>query len=253
MLVPGGVLLFTVPYGTTQPGREHFPSLRDSAVVDLGGEWVLVNRARDGTVETFRDLVFHGGDGSTLEMRVYTEARLRGLLADAGFTDIRIAGEPYAPFGVEYRDAWSLPIAARKGQGPGRAACFDELALRYSETFAKLAASHAEFNLLRGEYSKHVGWAEAKVAELEAESRERLDHAARVEKEFEERTAWALSLQADLQAAESAEASARAESEAAKAESAAAREQLESARARLEQNDRQLFVRILKKLGLIRA
>ena len=39
-----------------------------------------MNWTADGRIETFDDLVFHGGPGSTLEMRVFSEDALRGLL-----------------------------------------------------------------------------------------------------------------------------------------------------------------------------
>ena len=34
--------------------------------------WTLTNRTLDGAVQTFTDLVFHGGPGSTLEMRLFS-------------------------------------------------------------------------------------------------------------------------------------------------------------------------------------
>ena len=60
----------------------------------------------------FDNLVFHGGKGSTLEMREFTETSLKALLAGAGFTDIRIYAEDYPPFGIVRAESWSLPIAA---------------------------------------------------------------------------------------------------------------------------------------------
>jgi hypothetical protein len=37
------------------------------------------------------------------------------MLAAAGFADVRIYSEEYAPYGIVHAEACSLPIAARKG------------------------------------------------------------------------------------------------------------------------------------------
>ncbi len=37
-----------------------------------------------GAMEVFEDLCFHGGDGSTLELRVYSEESLKAILAGRG-------------------------------------------------------------------------------------------------------------------------------------------------------------------------
>ena len=62
--------------------REHFPDLYDYSIAQLKNDWVLVNRTRDGRLETFDKLVFHGGPGSTLEMRVFSERTLKQMLVD---------------------------------------------------------------------------------------------------------------------------------------------------------------------------
>ena len=67
-------------------------------------------------MQVFENVVFHGGKGSTLEMREFTEDGLKGLLAGAGFSGIRIYAEDYRPFGIVRSESWSLPIAARKGE-----------------------------------------------------------------------------------------------------------------------------------------
>jgi SAM-dependent methyltransferase len=72
LLKPDGLLLLTVPYSIEARTREHFPELFEYALASPGGKTVLVNRRRDGSMEVFENLCFHGGDGSTLEMRVFT-------------------------------------------------------------------------------------------------------------------------------------------------------------------------------------
>ena len=114
MLKPGGLLVMTVPYrkdGTTQ---EHFPDLNSYRIEGHGKDRVLVNTRADGQIERYEDLVFHGGDGDTLEMRVFSESSILRELADAGFDDIRIHDEPMLQFGIVWTEQWSLPISARR-------------------------------------------------------------------------------------------------------------------------------------------
>jgi SAM-dependent methyltransferase len=115
MLKPDGLLLLTVPYRIGGRTAEHFPELHEYALTAPGGRTVLVNRRRDGSLEVFENLSFHGGDGSTLEMRVFTETSLKEIIAAAGFTSMRIASEDVGEFGVLHGETWSLPMVGRKG------------------------------------------------------------------------------------------------------------------------------------------
>src|SRR5262249_12401711 len=72
MLKPGGKLIFTVPFVPEGRTREHFPELYDWSLAESDGVWTLTNRTRDGRAQRFNDLVFHGGPGSTLEMRLFS-------------------------------------------------------------------------------------------------------------------------------------------------------------------------------------
>lgn len=116
LLKPHGVLIFTAPYSLAATTEEHFPDLHDHTVAQLGDQMVLVNRTRDGQVQVFENLIFHGGPGSTLEMREFSEASLRNLFVAAGFRSVHIFGESYAPFGIVRDENCSLPLAARKGE-----------------------------------------------------------------------------------------------------------------------------------------
>jgi SAM-dependent methyltransferase len=115
LLKPGGVLVLTVPYSVEPAMREHYPDLHEFGLVELGDRMALVNRTQSGEMQFFEDVVFHGGKGSTLEMREFTESALKALLTGAGFSDVRIYAEDYRPFGIVHAEAWSLPLAARKG------------------------------------------------------------------------------------------------------------------------------------------
>lgn len=111
VLKSGGVLVLTVPFGY-DPTVEHFPDLQDFAVVELGGERLLVSRTGQGEYSVRNDLVFHGGPGATLEMRVFGYEDIVDHLEAAGFTDVRLHTEEVPEFGIFHEDAFSLPITA---------------------------------------------------------------------------------------------------------------------------------------------
>jgi SAM-dependent methyltransferase len=115
LLKPGGVLLLTVPCQINEKTIEHFPNLYEYSVTRLGGSHVLVNRTKAGAYEVFDKLRFHGGIGATLEMRIFGDLDLPANLAAGGFEQITMLGENYLPHGIIWRERWSLPISARKG------------------------------------------------------------------------------------------------------------------------------------------
>lgn len=112
LLKADGKFIFTVPFSLEPDSREHYPDLHEWSVTDRAGVWTLSNRTVDGRQQTFTDLVFHGGPGSTLEMRVFSRAALKREFLRAGFARVRIAAEPYLPFGIHWPDPWSVPMVA---------------------------------------------------------------------------------------------------------------------------------------------
>ena len=114
ILKPGGILILTVPYAPAGETREHFPELHRYHVMNRNGKKVLVNVTDEGKVQEFDQLVFHGGEGETLEMRVFSESGVLEELERAGFVDIRVHREPYPQFGILWSQPWSLPITARR-------------------------------------------------------------------------------------------------------------------------------------------
>ncbi len=114
LLKPGGVFVFTVPWIKTGPTVEHFPALHDYHLEQRGETRILVNRTVDGLRQEFNNPVFHGGEGQTLEMRVFSESGILGNLAEAGFCDIRIHGTACPTFGIIWQQPWSLPMTARR-------------------------------------------------------------------------------------------------------------------------------------------
>jgi SAM-dependent methyltransferase len=114
MLKPGGLFILTVPYANRKDTIEHFPDLYDFTVVEDHEALVLRNKTEAGVIQEFRNLVFHGGPGTTLEMRVFGEEDLLQHLRDAGFEDTKVYRTPDFLHGVWWPEPWSLPISARK-------------------------------------------------------------------------------------------------------------------------------------------
>lgn len=114
MLKPGGVFVLTVPYTKVGATIEHFPELHEYRVEEREGKRILFNGTVDGRVQKFDDLIYHGGEGETLEMRVFLERDVIRELANAGFIDVRIRNESCKEFGILWQQDWSLPITVRR-------------------------------------------------------------------------------------------------------------------------------------------
>lgn len=113
MLRENGAFILSVPYTFSESTVEHFPNLFDYSIEQRDGERVLCNLTREGIREEFHDLVFHGGEGDTLELRVFSESGLLEELRRAGFCDVKIIGAPFFEYGIYWTKQWSLPIIAR--------------------------------------------------------------------------------------------------------------------------------------------
>ncbi len=113
LLKPGGLLALTVPYGFQDETIEHFPELHDYRIEGQGTNRVLINTTREGLEQRFTDLRFHGGDGSTLELRYYAYRDLVRWLEDAGFTDITRHETNHPEWGIIHQDLRDLPLTAR--------------------------------------------------------------------------------------------------------------------------------------------
>ena len=178
MLKPDGLLLFTVPYRIDGRTAEHFPELHEYALAAPGGRTVLVNRRRDGSLEVFENLSFHGGDGSTLEMRVFTETSLKEILAAAGFGGVEIASEKVPEFGVLHGETWSLPMVGRKGTFQPPAA---DIARAYCDAVRKTSTLARELESPQRALAERLEW----VRKVDAELKERTDWALALEREKE--------------------------------------------------------------------
>jgi hypothetical protein len=113
LLTKDGVFVFSVPYVKHGRTQEHFPNLHDFRVIDTNGKRFLYNKTAQGDEEIFDQLIFHGGDGMTLEMRMFSEPDLRLWLEEAGFSSIRIYTDLVPEFGILWPMDWAVPIVAR--------------------------------------------------------------------------------------------------------------------------------------------
>ena len=113
LLKKEGVFIFSVPYKLQGDTVEHFPELFDYRIEPRNGIPTLINMTCDGRRQEFQDLVFHGGPGETLEMRVFSRSSLQQEFAQAGFTSIEFYARHYFEYGIYWPYFSGVPIAAR--------------------------------------------------------------------------------------------------------------------------------------------
>jgi hypothetical protein len=113
LLKPGGFLVFSIPYDTSGKSKEHYPNLHKFSIVNIDDSYSLVNRTRSGKYEFFEDLVFHGGPGTTLEMRRMSIKDVHAQLTKAGFVDVQEVGT-FEESGVIWLHNEGRTLTARK-------------------------------------------------------------------------------------------------------------------------------------------
>jgi SAM-dependent methyltransferase len=251
MLKPDGVLLLTVPYTIGGRTAEHFPELHEYSLAAPGGRTVLVNRRRDGALEVFENLCFHGGDGSTLEMRVFTEASLSALLSGAGFDEVCVASQDVPEFGVRHAETWSLPLAGRKGRFRPPSG---EIAKAYKDAIRKSALLARDLEVRRQAHleaeralAERLEWVRKVESDLDA----RTQWARKIEADLEERTQWALALKQEKEAALADFARSMAEAENARRHIQALEQNLAEARAARARLESAFWTRAGRKLGAV--
>jgi len=99
LLKPGGVMIFSVPYVKGET-REHFPELHRFAIHGRKQDFSLINETVDGTRQEFREITFHGGEGTTIEMRIFGEDSLLENFEGAGFNLVRQYSEEVQEYGI---------------------------------------------------------------------------------------------------------------------------------------------------------
>jgi SAM-dependent methyltransferase len=113
LLRSGGKLFFSVPYVPSGETVEHYPELFEFTIEDSGKSYVLHNRTRDGRTQTFENLIFHGGPGTTLEMRLFALPDLREQFTAAGFREPRLLDDHLPQFGIDWNgEHCSIPMVA---------------------------------------------------------------------------------------------------------------------------------------------
>jgi SAM-dependent methyltransferase len=210
LLKPHGVLCLSVPFSLHENTVERFPELHDYAVVDLGGSPVLINRSREGALEIRDDLIFHGGVGATLEMRLFSQCDLKRKLLDAGFQTLVFQTEAVPRFGIVFQGNWSLPMVVRKQEYfldrravsqftqeyYARTADLTGLREHYDNVIAQLDQRGQQVDQLDAELEQRGAWALRTQQELD-EAKRNLE---RAQADFEERTRWALELKKEAEA-----------------------------------------------------
>lgn len=115
LLNPGGFLILTVPFKTdVTETSEHFPNLYKYKILNRGGIRSLINITIGGEEEIFDDLIFHGGQGTTLEMRSISRDNLLTNLSAAGFVEIEFLSEDYPDIGIIQQPNNSPALTARR-------------------------------------------------------------------------------------------------------------------------------------------
>jgi hypothetical protein len=185
LLKPDGFLVLTVPYSTEATTREHFPMMKDYRVVSVGEHVALLNRTAAGEWQVFDDVVFHGGDGSTLEVRLFSEAGLTDALSTAGFGRVQYMTDEHPPFGILHEGSWGVPIVA--SAQPYR--------LR-RESIAELMARQVDRSKRDAE---ELGRQTNERLRLEKLCRELNAELDRIGVAFEERGRWALTVNEEIE------------------------------------------------------
>jgi hypothetical protein len=203
LLKPGGFLAMSAPYSLEDTTREHFGDLHEYSVVRAGGNLALVNRTRGGDWQVFDQLVFHGGAGDTLELRLFSESSLRRLLTAAGCDRVSFIAEDFPRFGIVNQGAGSLPVIAGKGpftlsrEGLGELAAEYLRCKKYENRFLDLSA---HLNTVDAELEERTRWSVTLSAENDGLKRTiaaMRAHLQSVDAELEERTRWSALLKAD--------------------------------------------------------
>lgn len=115
LLRPNGLLVLSVPFELEGETVEHFPDLYEHQILGKGEDRYLVNQTRNGEKEIFHHLIFHGGKGQTLEMRLFSRSDLLKLLETFGFIDIKVHSQSMPEWGIVNFSSKSVPITAIAG------------------------------------------------------------------------------------------------------------------------------------------
>ena len=114
LLKPGGHFIFSVPYRLDGKTVEHYPDAVDFRIVEFDGKYSVITKDKRDALHIKSAPIFHGGDGQTLEMRVFSKSDVLSYLTNSGFIEIQLLEQSVPEFGLYFPNKWSLPILARK-------------------------------------------------------------------------------------------------------------------------------------------
>lgn len=114
LLAPGGHLILSLPFANIESTIEHFPPLTSYEFSEVDGRYILRGTTDTGETHRAANLVFHGGRGAVLEMRLFARSDILRMLQDNGFTDIRFLDHDLPEWGVIWNAPDSFPLVARK-------------------------------------------------------------------------------------------------------------------------------------------
>jgi SAM-dependent methyltransferase len=114
LLRPGGGFVFSVPWVPHGYSVEHYPDAVDYEVVEVGERHEVDIMDAAGNRRRVTDPCFHGGPGSTLEMRLFSLPDIQRHLKAAGFRSLRVLRDNVDEFGIRHPVDGSLPMLARR-------------------------------------------------------------------------------------------------------------------------------------------
>lgn len=94
LLKPGGWLVLTVPYTPADDTLEHYANIAGFASTRLDGKPLVVWKDTAGKLLVDGHPTYHGGEGATLELRIFGRTALLRLLEQAGFSRIEVMDQP---------------------------------------------------------------------------------------------------------------------------------------------------------------
>lgn len=109
MLKKGGTLVFSAPFTSAPLTTEHFPGMTEFATLQMNGRWLVISRKADGCYDVYdKGVVFHGGPGTVLEMRIFSQNDLISQLRAAGF-EVEILSQPAPGIGYYWPSVMERP------------------------------------------------------------------------------------------------------------------------------------------------
>lgn len=114
ILKPQGSLIFSVPHTLPESKHiEHYPDMLNYKLdLTVNQKPRMIASLTSGEIAVYENLVFHGGVGSTVEFRVFSESSLKTFLKDQGFKRFNKKGNVVL-LGIRW-EPWSRVWSVRK-------------------------------------------------------------------------------------------------------------------------------------------